>query len=87
LHLHIFRKDPVQNKWEVWGELCDGPNKGQKLKIYVDNKRVAKLKRRNEYFVKIKNVFTHHILIYKTVKRRSPEIHQMELEKVFEIRE
>jgi ribonuclease HI len=68
LHIRVFRKDPVQDEWEVWVELCEGPNIGEKLKIYTDNELAAKLKRMNEYSVKVKTVFTHHIHIYRTLK-------------------
>jgi ribonuclease HI len=68
LNLHVFRKDPVQEEWEVWGELCNGDNKGQKLKIYADNQLATKLKRGNNYLVRVKNIFTHHIHIYRIVK-------------------
>ncbi|MBA7545766.1 Ribonuclease H [subsurface metagenome] len=27
LHLHVFRKDPVQDEWEIWVEVCNGLNK------------------------------------------------------------
>jgi len=72
LHIHIFRKDPVQEQWEVWCELCQGENLGEKLKIYVDNELAAKLKRRNHYLVKVKIAHRFHINIYKTIKKVKP---------------
>lgn len=73
LQIHVFRKDPVQNEWEVWVEICVGSNLGSKLKIYTDNKLAAKLQRRNEYIVRIKSVFNHHIHIYRTIKKHKKE--------------
>jgi len=69
LHVHVFRKDPVQDEWEIWVEICDGIYQGSKLKIYADNILSAKLQRRNEYKIKIKNVFTHHITIFRTINK------------------
>ncbi|MDP1726875.1 MAG: hypothetical protein Q8M15_08830 [Bacteroidota bacterium] len=68
LHIHVFRKDPVQEQWEVWCEICEGENKGEKLKLYVDDILAAKLKRRNQFIIKIKSVYKYHIGIYKTLK-------------------
>jgi len=69
LHIRIFRKDPVQDEWEVWGEICEENKQGQKLKIYTDNELASKLKRMNEFIVKIKTVYSHHLLIYRTIKK------------------
>lgn len=73
LHIHVFRKDPVQKEWEIWVEICDEDKKGQKLKIYADDVLEAKLKRRNEFVVRIKKVYNHHIQIYRTIEKpKSP---------------
>jgi len=70
VHIHIFRKDPAQDQWEVWAEIYSGVNSGEKLKIYVDDALAAKLKRRNFYLVKVKEVFKFHITIHRTIKKR-----------------
>ncbi len=62
-HIHVFKKEPVQDKWEVWVEICDGTDKGKKLKIYCNDTQAAILKRRNEFIVILKNSFRYHILI------------------------
>jgi len=69
LFISIFRKDPVQDEWEVWCEICEGENLGEKLKIYADDKLAAKLKRGNKFLVKIKTVFTYHIKIYSQIRK------------------
>jgi len=74
LHIHVFRKDPVQDEWEVWVELCTGLNKGSKLKIYVDDSLASKLKRRNEFIVKLKDVFSNHVRIYRTIEKPREKI-------------
>ena len=38
------------------------------MKIYVDNQLAAKLQRMNEYIVRLKTVFTHHVHIYRSIK-------------------
>ena len=70
LLIHIFRKDPVQEQWEIWAEICEGDNKGEKLKIYTDNALAGKLQRRNFYSVKLKEVFRFHTKIFKTIRKQ-----------------
>ncbi len=69
LHIHVFRKDPVQSEWEIWVEICNGDYQGCKLKIYADNALAGKLKRLNEYSIRVQSVFTHHIKIYRTFRK------------------
>lgn len=71
LHVHIFRKDPVQEEWEIWVEICKDENKGNKLKIYSDDILASRLQRRNEYIIRVKKVYKHHIHIFKTIKKIS----------------
>lgn len=77
LHINVFRKDPVQDEWEIWVEIFSGTFKGSKLKIYADDELAAKLQRGNQYNVKIKDIFIHHIHIYRTIKKikRKPIAH------------
>jgi len=75
LHVHVFRKDPVQDEWEVWVEICDNDNKGNKLKIYTDDNLASKLQRLNEYIVRVKFVYRHHIHIFKTIKKINKKRH------------
>lgn len=70
LHVHVFRKDPVQDEWEIWVEICDGINQGSKFKIYADDILSAKLQRRNEYVIKIKSVLSHHVRIFRTIMKQ-----------------
>ena len=72
LSIHVFRKDPVQKEWEIWCEFCDGVLKGSKLKIYSDDILATKLKRGNEYIVRVKSVFSQHIRIFRTIRQRKP---------------
>lgn len=75
LTIRVFRKDPVQEEWEVWAELCEGEYKGNKLKLYADNALSSKLQRQNRYIIKIKKVFNHHIRIYRTLRKvTAPQI-------------
>lgn len=68
ISVHIFKKDPVRDQWEVNCEICEGEYISKKLRIYTDDKLENKLQRHHIYLVKIKKVFTHHILIFKTIK-------------------
>ena len=69
IHINVFRKDPVQDEWEIWVEICMGENEGQKFKIYTDDLLAAKLQRGNEYIIRVKKVYTHHVKIFKTINK------------------
>ncbi|MEO8173913.1 MAG: RNase H family protein [Sediminibacterium sp.] len=69
LHIRIFRKDPVQDLWEVWAEICTGNHQGMKLKIYVDDGVAELLQRGNEFIVKLSNVFRYYFRIHDTVTK------------------
>jgi ribonuclease HI len=69
IHINVFRKDPVQDEWEVWVEICEGENLGKKLKIYTDNKLAEKLQRGNQYVLKLKKIHRFHVLAYSKVKK------------------
>ena len=68
LHINIFRKDPVQELWEVWGEICCGERIGQKLKFYADDILAGKLHRGNEYVIRVKIVHRFFVEIFKATK-------------------
>ncbi len=65
--IHIYRKEPVREEWEVFAEICQGEHKGYKVKIYADNALASKLKRQHIYRVKIRQVFNYHIHIYSSI--------------------
>ena len=67
-HIRVYNKEPVRDQWEISAEICSGNFIGRKLKIYVAPETEMKLHRHHEYEIRIKNVFTHHICIYKTIK-------------------
>ncbi len=49
---------------------CDGLNKGENLEIYTDNQLVSKNQRMNEYVIRLKALFNHHIYIYRTFRKQ-----------------
>lgn len=67
LIIHIYRKEPVREEWEVFVEICKGEHQGYKVKIYADNALASKLQRRHIYRVKIRQVFSYHIHIYSSI--------------------
>lgn len=69
IHIHIFRKEGVQDQWEVWGELCSGIHQGKKLKIYVEDIQAEQLQRGNEFLVKLKHVFRYYFRIEDEIIR------------------
>jgi ribonuclease HI len=71
LQVNVFRKDPVQDEWEIWVEVTKDERMGNKLKIYADDILAKNLQRGNEYIIRIKSVYSHHIKIFKTIKKIS----------------
>lgn len=82
LQINVFRKDPVQHQWEVWGEIVQPPYLGNKLKIYADDIISAQLKRGNEYSIKIEKVFRYHIHIDgdTIINKKHPPLNNQEEE-------
>lgn len=93
-HVNIFRKDPVQDKWEVWAEICGGESQGQKLKIYAEDILAKALNRGNEFKIRIKKVYNFHVEIFgslqkkrKAIKGTKPETNSTEEKGAPQIRE
>ncbi len=75
LRIHVYKKQLIQNDWEISVEICDEFRFGQKMKIYTDYTLAEKLNRGNEFIVRIKKSFTHHVTIYRTLKKIKKENH------------
>jgi len=73
LLIHIYRKEPVREQWEIFAEICDGIYTGGKIQIYTDDILAAKLQRHHRYKVRLKSVFRFHVNIYKTIKEVKKE--------------
>lgn len=69
LRIHIFRKRPIKEQWEINAEICSNKRKGQSLKIITDHLLQEKLQRRNIFDVRIKNVYSFHIKIFRMIKK------------------
>ena len=66
--VHVYKKEPVQDQWEISVEICEGSFIGKKIKIYADSEIERRLHRHHFYKVRIKSVGTHHVTIYKTMR-------------------
>jgi hypothetical protein len=69
MRIHVYKKQLIQNDWEISVEICDKLKFGQKMKIYADYALAEKLNRGNEFTVRIKKSFAHHVTIYRTLKK------------------
>lgn len=67
LKVHIYLKELVGCQWELSVEFMGGDMMGDKLKIYVDKKLEKKFHRHHIYEIKVKNVYRHHIEIFRTI--------------------
>jgi len=66
--IHIYKKEPVRDQWEISVEIFQGEFLGKKLKIFTDISLEKKLHRHHIYKVRIKDVHKHHVIINKTLK-------------------
>lgn len=80
--VHVFKKEPVRDQWEIWADICDGRYLGKKLKIYSDSEVERNLHRHHKYKIRIKKVCAYHVTIWETVeeiinnedeKRKNPQ--------------
>jgi ribonuclease HI len=71
--VHVFRKRPIKEQWEINAEICSDRMKGQKLIIITDHLLQEKLQRGNIFVIRIKKVFSHHLEIYRTIKKLKKE--------------
>jgi ribonuclease HI len=69
IRVHIFRKRPIKEQWEINAEICSEKGKGEKLKIITDHLLQEKLQRGNIFDVRIKKVYNFHIEIFRMVKK------------------
>ncbi|HQG78222.1 MAG TPA: hypothetical protein PLS58_12075 [Bacteroidales bacterium] len=69
IDIHIFRKRPIKNQWQINAEITSGVALGRKIMIITDHELQERLQRGNLYCVKIKAVLTHHIEIYRTIRK------------------
>lgn len=69
LVVNIFRKRLIKDSWEINAEICSTKRKGNRLKIYVDYELQEKLKRGNQYEIRLKKIYSHHVEIYRTLKK------------------
>lgn len=72
--IHIFRKRPIKNQWQINAEITSGKALGRKIQIIADHALQEKLQRGNLYCVKTKTVFTHHIEIYRTIRKLKKDV-------------
>ena len=73
LVIHIFRKRPITEQWEINAEICSEKKRGKTIKIITDHLLQEKLNRRNVFEVRIKRVFRYHFEIYRTIKKLKKE--------------
>lgn len=71
--LHIYKKEPVNDQWEISAEFIDGKFIGKKIKIYTDSKLEKKLHRHHEYFITLKKVNMYHVLIEEEITENYSE--------------
>jgi ribonuclease HI len=73
IRVHVFRKRPIKEQWEINADIMSGAAVGKKIKIVTDHILQEKLQRGNVFDVKIKTVFSYHIVIFRMVKRSKNE--------------
>ena len=52
--VHIFKKEPVRDQWEISVEICEGKLLGKKFNIYAGSEIERRLHRHHQYCIRIK---------------------------------
>lgn len=71
--VHVYKKEPVRDQWEISAEFSDGKYIGKKIKIYTDTNLEKQLHRRHEYVVSLKKVNMYHVLIEESITENYDE--------------
>lgn len=66
--VHVYKKVPVQNQWEISVEFHEGRFLGQTLKIYSDFETESLLHRHHIYKIRIQNICTYHVNICNAIE-------------------
>jgi len=69
INIHVFRKRPIKEQWEIHAEIISGNAIGRRIKIITDHILQEKLQRGNLFFVRIKTVYTFHVEIFRAIKK------------------
>jgi len=69
MEIHIFRKRPIKEQWEINAEVISGGEIGRRIKIITDYRLQEKLMRGHYFKVRLKTVHTFHVEIYRTIKK------------------
>ncbi len=68
LTIRIYKKETVGKRIEISAEFINGTLIGRKITLYIQQDLESRLHRQHIYKIRIKNIFTHYIEIYKTIK-------------------
>jgi ribonuclease HI len=61
--VHIFKKEPVRDEWEICADICDGKNQESKIVIYADSNIESVLHRHHKYQITVSKVYRYHVRI------------------------
>jgi len=67
LIVHIFKKEPVRDEWEISADICDGEFIESKIVIYTNTIIEQKLHRHHKYQVSVSEVYRHHVRIFNDI--------------------
>ena len=66
--IRIYKKEAVGKRIEATAEIFEGSFLGRKITLYIQQELENRLHRHHIYKIRIKNILTHYIEIYKTIK-------------------
>jgi len=69
IKVYIYKKQLIKDDWEVSVEILESEKLGQRMKIYADYELAEKLNRGNNFLIRVKESYRHHITIYRTIKK------------------
>jgi len=72
LIVHIYKKEPLNDIWEVSTEICEGELAECKLLVVADSYQEPLFHRNHTYLIRIKEVFQHHVKVEDVFTEHSP---------------
>jgi ribonuclease HI len=73
INVHIYKKEPVAESWEIFAEICEGELAESKLSIVAESSLESILHRHHKYIICVKEILQHHIRIEDAVEEYIPE--------------
>jgi ribonuclease HI len=63
LIVRVYKKDPLDDAWEISTEICEGELAECRLLVVADSDQESRLHRNHTYLIRVKEVFQYHVKV------------------------